>query len=192
MLIVVLARTGTCCSFLTLGFDSGLTSFFLCDVLLFQIGEISVSKTGKHGHAKCKFVGTHVFTKAKVEDSQSSSHGMLKFDLIKKTYTLQNLEEDGGVSMMEDNADAPKDDLNLPERDDAELCAKIRDMWTIYEGGLMGKAAEELTAKHDGIGEFDSECDIYLEVNRGPWGDGAPSGSPIKEQIMAVNFKKVA
>ena len=47
-------------------------------------------------------MGTHVFTKAKVEDSQSSSHGMLKFDLIKKTYTLQNLTEEGNVSMMED------------------------------------------------------------------------------------------
>merc|ERR1740123_2928233 len=40
-----------------------------------KILSISVSKTGKHGHAKCNFLATDIFTGKKLEDMVPSTHG---------------------------------------------------------------------------------------------------------------------
>jgi translation initiation factor 5A len=43
-------------------------------VLLHQVVDVSTSKTGKHGHAKCNFTAVDIFTGKKYEDMMPSSH----------------------------------------------------------------------------------------------------------------------
>lgn len=47
--------------------------YIICLCLL-QVVEVSTSKTGKHGHAKCHFVAIDIFTSKKLEDIVPSSH----------------------------------------------------------------------------------------------------------------------
>lgn len=38
--------------------------------------DVSTSKTGKHGHAKCHFVALDIFTTKKMEELVPSSHNL--------------------------------------------------------------------------------------------------------------------
>ena len=65
-----------------------------------QVIEISTSKTGKHGHAKCHFVATDIFTGKKLEELVPSSHNLECPNVKRVEYQLLDIDEDDFVSAM--------------------------------------------------------------------------------------------
>ncbi|CAL5077426.1 unnamed protein product [Urochloa decumbens] len=116
-----------------------------------KVVEVSTSKTGKHGHAKCHFVGIDIFTGKKLEDIVPSSHNcdvsyrvsrsgsvtsaqnlfepfvsacVIQVPHVNRTeYQLIDISEDGFVSLLTESGNT-KDDLKLPT--DEALQAQIR------------------------------------------------------------------
>ncbi|CAL9170503.1 unnamed protein product [Musa hybrid cultivar] len=84
--------------------------------------EVSTSKTGKHGHAKCHFVAIDVFNAKKLEDIVPSSHNCDVPHVNRTDYQLIDISEDGFVSLLMENGNT-KDDLRLPT--DETLLAQI-------------------------------------------------------------------
>ena len=79
-----------------------------------KVAEISMSKTGKHGHAKAHIVALNIFNGKKMEDLCPSSHNV-DVPFVKRTeFQVLNVNfDDGSVSLL--TADGlPKDDLNIP------------------------------------------------------------------------------
>ncbi|KAF7838500.1 eukaryotic translation initiation factor 5A-2 [Senna tora] len=89
-----------------------------------KVVEVSTSKTGKHGHAKCHFVGIDIFTAKKLEDIVPSSHNCDVPHVNRTDYQLIDISEDGFVSLLTDNGNT-KDDLRLPTDDN--LLSQIKD-----------------------------------------------------------------
>lgn len=80
-----------------------------------KISEISISKTGKHGHAKANIVGIDILTDKKYEDMCPTSHNMEVPNVSRTEYALLDCDEDAGsMSVLLDNGET-KDDLNLPK-----------------------------------------------------------------------------
>merc|ERR1719401_2879867 len=79
-----------------------------------KVAEVSTSKTGKHGHAKCHIVGLDIFTGKKYEDLCPTSHNV-EVPFVKRTeFQLLTADENSGeVSLLLESGET-KDDLNLP------------------------------------------------------------------------------
>lgn len=92
-----------------------------------KVADVSTSKTGKHGHAKCVFVGIDIFTGKKMEDLTPSSHNCDVPHVTRTDFTLLDVSDDGFVSLMTDSGDT-KDDLTLPKGTDEadKLAAQIK------------------------------------------------------------------
>ncbi|KAL5999738.1 hypothetical protein ACLOJK_038023 [Asimina triloba] len=80
-----------------------------------KVVEVSTSKTGKHGHAKCHF---------KLEDIVPSSHNCDVPHVNRTDYRLIDIAEDSFVSLLTENGQT-KDDPRLPT--DESLLSHIKD-----------------------------------------------------------------
>ena len=89
-----------------------------------KVVDISTSKTGKHGHAKCHFVAIDIFTNKKMEELCPSSHNISVPNVTRKEYQVIDIQEDHYISLLDENGE-PKDDLQLP--DDIELSENIKN-----------------------------------------------------------------
>merc|ERR1712178_496115 len=78
-----------------------------------KVKDVSTSKTGKHGHAKCKFAASCIFTGATCEELCPSTHS-IDVPVVKKTdWMIQGIQDDTYVLLMDDEGNM-REDLQLP------------------------------------------------------------------------------
>ena len=92
-----------------------------------KVVSVSTSKTGKHGHAKCNFVATDIFTGKKLEDMVPSTHGTTVPVVSRSDWEIIDIEEDGQLTLM-DEAGEQKVDVKLPTFPE-EMADEIREAW---------------------------------------------------------------
>ena len=98
-----------------------------------KVSDVSTSKTGKHGHAKCHFVAIDIFSGKKMEDLVPAGHTTSVPFVKKEEFQCIDCDEDGFVTVMTASGDT-RSDLKLPsEMNPAppgadELSQKIRDL----------------------------------------------------------------
>ena len=90
-----------------------------------KVVSVSTSKTGKHGHAKCNYVATDIFTGKKLEDIVPSTHGTTVPNVFRSEYTLLDITDEDYLSLMDEGGET-REDLKMPERPD-ELVKSIRE-----------------------------------------------------------------
>ena len=95
-----------------------------------RIVDLSVSKTGKHGHAKASITALDIFTGKKYEDGAPTSHNMAVPVVKTNQYQLVDIgmpDKDTGkrpLSLLDEEAEE-RNDLNLPE--DEDLAKRIME-----------------------------------------------------------------
>jgi translation initiation factor 5A len=100
-----------------------------------KVLSISVSKTGKHGHAKCNFTATDIFTGKKLEDMIPSTHGTSVPIVNKTDWEIIDIGEGDELTLMDEGGNQ-KTDLNLPSVPE-ELASEIREAWNDGENSVM-------------------------------------------------------
>lgn len=98
-----------------------------------KVSEVTSSKTGKHGHAKCHFVAFDIFTGKKIEDLVPASHTTYAPFVTKTELQCLEVDDDGYLTLM-DNDGVTRADLRLPRHikdpkppGSEELSSKIED-----------------------------------------------------------------
>merc|ERR1711907_933633 len=104
-----------------------------------KVKDVSTSKTGKHGHAKCKFQAGCIFTGATCEELCPSSH-TIDVPFVKKTdWMIQGIQDDTYVLLMDENGEM-REDLQLPNvaystDEDTKLAALIKEYVQMVDDG---------------------------------------------------------
>lgn len=112
------------------------------DIILFdskypcKIISISISKTGKHGHAKAAMVGIDIFTGKKHEGVFPTSHSVEEVVVNVEKYSLLNITDDDYLSLLLDGSDKTKEDFKL-NRDNENDCGLIEMFEKLKDGELM-------------------------------------------------------
>merc|ERR1711981_1490108 len=104
-----------------------------------KVRDVSVSKTGKHGHAKCKFSAVDIFTGNTCEELCPSTHSIDIPVVTKKDWMIQGLQDETYVLLMDDEGEM-REDLQLPnatyKTDDDNTAAKlIQDYCAMVDEG---------------------------------------------------------
>merc|ERR1712010_191244 len=104
-----------------------------------KVRDVSVSKTGKHGHAKCKFSAVDIFTGNTCEELCPSTHSIDIPVVTKKDWMIQGLQDETYVLLMDDEGEM-REDLQLPNvtfktDDDATASKLIQDYCAMVDEG---------------------------------------------------------
>ena len=104
-----------------------------------KVKDVSVSKTGKHGHAKCKFAATDIFTGATCEELCPSTHSIDVPVVTKKDWMITGIQDETYVLLMNDDGDM-REDLQLPNvtyktDDDIKTSGLIKEYCDMVDNG---------------------------------------------------------
>ena len=78
-----------------------------------KVLDVSTSKTGKHGHAKCNFTAVDIFNNKKYEDIIPSTHTASVPNVSRKEFSLLDIADDEHVSLLDEQGET-RDDIKLP------------------------------------------------------------------------------
>lgn len=87
-----------------------------------KVTEVSVSKTGKHGHAKAHVFGLDIFTGKKYEDVFPTSHNV-DAPFVKKFEANLVYIEEGFASYMDEEGNVQE--IALPDEEDEDFVADL-------------------------------------------------------------------
>merc|ERR1719487_1200148 len=96
-----------------------------------KVVEVSVSKTGKHGHAKANIVGLDVFTNKKYTEISPTSHNMVAPTMFRNEWQLTDISPDGEITLMNE-VGTMKEDLNLPKDSKSEYTSLSKEIIQRY------------------------------------------------------------
>lgn len=79
-----------------------------------KVADVSTSKTGKHGHAKCNFTAIDIFTNKKLEDIIPSTHNTNVPNVSRTEYSLMDISEDDFCTLLLEDG-TTRADIKLPD-----------------------------------------------------------------------------
>merc|ERR1712216_447458 len=108
-----------------------------------KVKDVSVSKTGKHGHAKCKFAASDIFTGATCEELCPSTHNIDIPIVSKKDWQVTGGTDETYVNLMTEDGSDSRDDLQFPTegnpkyttKDDEDVTALLKEYCALMDGG---------------------------------------------------------
>ena len=95
-----------------------------------KVVDVSTSKTGKHGHAKCNFTAIDIFTNKKLEDIIPSTHNTTVPNVSRMEYTLMDISNDDFCTLLTEDG-STREDIKLPEIPEG-FSRQIKDLF--HEG----------------------------------------------------------
>ncbi|RLN48106.1 hypothetical protein BBJ29_007065 [Phytophthora kernoviae] len=119
-----------------------------------KVVNVSTSKTGKHGHAKCNFTALDIFTNKKYEDIVPSTHTTSVPFVSRAEFTLLDITDDDFCSLMDDSGDT-REDIKLPTIPDnfaEEIRADFDDGKQLVLTVLKACGTEQIIAKKEDLG----------------------------------------
>ena len=90
-----------------------------------KVIDVSTSKTGKHGHAKCNFVALDIFNNKKYEDIIPSTHTASVPNVSRKEYTLLDISDDDFCTLCDEGGET-REDIKLPTYPE-DMARKIKE-----------------------------------------------------------------
>mmetsp|Transcript_54817 Transcript_54817/g.134072 ORF Transcript_54817/g.134072 Transcript_54817/m.134072 type:complete len:157 (-) Transcript_54817:341-811(-) len=91
-----------------------------------KVVDVSKAKVGKHGAAKCHFVGVDIFTGKKLESICPASAQLSEPIVDRSEYQVVDVADDDFLTLM-DKENNTREDLKLP--DEGDVGNKIRTMF---------------------------------------------------------------
>ena len=79
-----------------------------------RVSSVSTSKTGKHGSAKCNFIAYNIFNNKKLEEMIGSTHATSIPVVVRKEYTLMDINDENYVTLLDDDGEI-REDIKLPD-----------------------------------------------------------------------------